>query len=42
MLELDRNDDFFDVLGIPEEWEDEEETNPYADEDAKILKEYGY
>ena len=35
--------DIFEALGISEEWENEEETiNQYAQEDARILKEYGY
>lgn len=34
--------DIFEALGISEEWEEEETTNQYAQEDARILKEYGY
>ena len=35
--------DIFEALGITEEWEEQEETtNQYAQEDARILKEYGY
>lgn len=38
---FDTNEDIFEVLGIAEEWEDEEE-NIYVSEDNKTLKEYGY
>ena len=38
---FDSNEDIFSVLGISEEWEDEEE-NMYVREDNKTLKEYGY
>ena len=34
--------DIFEALNIPEEWEDEKDVDPYAEEDAKILKEYGF
>ena len=34
--------DIFEALQIPEEWEDEKELDPYAEENAKILKEYGF
>lgn len=34
--------DIFEALGITEEWEEEETMNQYAQEDARILKEYGY
>ena len=33
--------DIFTALGITEEWEDEEKEQ-YTDEDARILKEYGF
>ena len=33
--------DIFTALGITEEWEDEEKEE-YTDEDARILKEYGF
>ena len=38
---FDTNEDLFAVLGIPEEWEDEQE-NIYLKEDNATLKEYGY
>ena len=38
---FDTNEDIFEVLGISEEWEDEEE-NLYVREDNATLKEYGY
>lgn len=38
---FDNNEDIFAILGISEEWEDEEE-NMYVSEDNKTLKEYGY
>lgn len=34
--------DIFEALGISEEWEDVEETPTHAQEDAKVLAEYGY
>ena len=34
--------DIFEALQIPEEWEVAEDVDPYAKEDAQILKEYGY
>lgn len=40
-MEFDNKEDLFEALGIPEEWEEEQE-NPYDNEDARILKEYGY
>ena len=35
-------EDIFSVLGIKDEWEEDEETDVYAEEDARILKEYGF
>ena len=35
------DNDIFQALGIAEEWEDEE-SNQQAEEDARILREYGY
>ena len=35
-------EDLFAALGIGEEWEDQETADAYAEEDAKILKEYGF
>ena len=34
-------DDIFTALGITEEWEDDEKDQ-YTEEDARILKEYGF
>ena len=34
--------DIFEALQIPEEREEEKDLDPYAEEDAKILKEYGF
>ncbi len=35
-------EDLFAALGIGEEWEEQEEIDAYAAEDARILKEYGF
>ena len=35
-------EDLFAALGIGEEWEDQETADAYAEEDARILKEYGF
>ena len=44
MNEFSYNDvDLFESLGIAEEWEDEKENvDPYAELDARTLKEYGF
>jgi hypothetical protein len=44
MNEFAYNDvDLFESLGIAEEWEEQEEnSDPYAELDAKTLKEYGF
>ena len=34
--------DLFQALGISEEWEDEELSDSYAEQDARTLKEYGF
>ena len=34
--------DIFEALGINEEWEEADETTQQAQEDAKVLAEYGY
>lgn len=34
--------DLFTALGINEEWEEQELSDAYAEEDARTLKEYGY
>jgi len=34
-------EDIFTALGITEEWEDDEKDQ-YTEEDARILKEYGF
>jgi len=34
-------EDIFAALGITEEWEDDEKDQ-YTEEDARILKEYGF
>ena len=34
--------DLFEALGITEEWEDQQIADEYAEQDSKILKEYGY
>ena len=36
------DEDIFSALGLKEEWEDEETADVYAEEDARILKEYGF
>ena len=35
------DEDIFTALGITEEWEDDEKDQ-YTEEDARIVKEYGY
>ena len=37
-------EDIFTALGIKDEWEDDDDdsTDVYAKEDARILKEYGF
>ena len=42
MNNLYDDEDIFTALGIKDEWEDEESTDAYAEEDARILKEYGF
>jgi len=34
--------DLFEALGIKEEWEEEEISDAYAEQDARTLKEYGF
>ena len=34
--------DLFEALGIKEEWEEEEISDSYAEQDARTLKEYGF
>ena len=34
--------DLFEALGIKEEWEDDEVSDSYAEEDARTLREYGF
>lgn len=34
--------DLFEALGITEEWEDQQVADEYAEQDARILKEYGF
>lgn len=34
--------DLFEALGIKEEWEEQELSDEYAEQDARTLKEYGF
>lgn len=34
--------DLFEALGITEDWEEDELSDQYAEEDARTLKEYGF
>ena len=34
--------DLFEALGIKEEWEEDELSDQYAEQDARTLKEYGF
>ena len=34
--------DLFEALGIKEEWEEDEVSDSYSEEDARTLKEYGF
>jgi len=36
------DEDIFSALGIPEEWEEQELADQYAEQDARTLKEYGF
>jgi len=42
IFENHEEDSIFTILGITEEWEDDEVENLYTKEDTKALKEYGY
>ena len=39
---LTDDQDLFEALGIKEEWEDEEISDQYAEQDARTLREYGF